>query len=190
VEWASTPWYVFVVSAIVVPVMTEALKKLPLAGQFKAGLAFLASALIAAGGLLLDGRLTWETLVPNLGVVFMTATLVYRLFKGGGGLSALVAWPLVLLVAAICATGCTSYTVNIHENAIRYADSVTFPPGLGEGSSDSGGATATASGGDKGSPGNNNILDGLALLGVIITVGGESTPTSEATLDATVTPAP
>ena len=106
--WLATGRYVFVVSAVLVPAVTELLKKWQAAAQIKQAVAFLVACAVAAGGLLLDGKLTWETLVPNLGVVFTTGTLVYRMFfkEGVPAMMKKLTGLTILVMLAVLVAGC------------------------------------------------------------------------------------
>jgi len=101
---------------------------------------------------------------------------------------------LVLLMLGVGAVGltlcgCTTYNVYFEDGSFRVAESLTVEPG--QGGDDTGGPTASGSGvgGQKMSPGGSNVLDGFAQQGNVIQIGGsETTPTTTADIDATVTP--
>ena len=79
---------------------------------------------------------------------------------------------LLALCIALVLTACTStnYNIDFHEGAFRVADEMKVSPGQGgdDGSSTSSGAVA---GGEDGSPGGSNLLDGFAQQGNIFQIG-------------------
>lgn len=107
-DWANTPWYVFVISGVVMPLVTEVLKKWKAMSQVKTALALAVSCAVAAGGLLIDGKLTWETVLPNMGVVFMTGTVVYRMFFKEGAVKGITKFiaPALLVVMSLSIVAC------------------------------------------------------------------------------------
>jgi hypothetical protein len=133
-EWAQTPWYVFLISAILMPSITEVLKRWQVAQQAKTLVAFVVSCAVAVIGLLIDGKLTWSTLIPNLSMVFMTGTIVYRVFfpRGEGGSTVVktltkVIAPL-LLVSLLMLAGCNT-TPATPEDRGMLNDATTIPEG-------------------------------------------------------------
>jgi len=87
-EWANSPWLTFAVSGLVVPLVVSGLKRWKIGLALKRVLAFVVSFLVAGTGLLLEDKMSWETILPNMGIVFMSATIVYQAFFRGplGGL--------------------------------------------------------------------------------------------------------
>ena len=79
-EWANTPWYILAASAVLMPMIVQFLKRWKTADLLKRVLAFVVSCAVAAGGLLIDDKLSVETLLPNMAVIFMTGMLVYQAF--------------------------------------------------------------------------------------------------------------
>lgn len=180
------PTYMLLVQIVLFPALTEVLKRWSPAAEIKRVVALGVSVLIAAGGLLLGGTLTWESLLGNWALVYATGTLVYQTWsKGGETMTKLIAPAVVLLfVLSLVACGTTTtYNITFQTGAFRVAEELQIEPGQGgdDGSSTTSGETA---GGTESSPGGSNLLRGFAQQGNIFQIGTASKPQTEATVDA------
>ena len=83
-----------------------------------------------------------------------------------------VAAVVPVLALALMLAGCTTtnYNIDFHKGAFRVADKMKIDPGQG---GDDGSSTAGAptTGGEDGSPGGSNVLDGFAQQGNIFQIG-------------------
>lgn len=194
-EWAQTPWYVFVISAVVMPGVTELLKKWSVAQRVKTPVALLVSCAVAAGGLLIDGKLTWETIGPNMSMVFMVGTAVYRMFFKSNGegsaamrtMTKIVAPVLLVALVALAVSGC-AYNDNriiMHEKALWM--NPQNEPSFNDRAGDSSSATPGGGGGGTLSPGNGALIDGTGNMSVIINQGAQGTPTTTTDAKASAT---
>lgn len=77
-----------------------------------------------------------------------------------------------LLLGCVMLAGCTTtnYNIDFHTGAFRVAETMKLDPGQG---GDDGSSTAGAptTGGEDGSPGGSNVLDGFAQQGNIFQIG-------------------
>lgn len=127
-EWAQTPWYIFVVSAVVMPLAVEMFKKWQAMQQVKTLLALLVSCAVAAGGLLIDGKLTWETIGPSMGTVFTLGTVVYRMFfRNPDGKGSAVMKTMSKLIAPILLMTVVMGCQTMDPNAARLAEQSVAP---------------------------------------------------------------
>ena len=99
----------------------------------------------------------------------------------------------LLLVAAVLSTcpACTYNHITFETDCVRFTDKLVVEPGQGSGDLSDTGANADGAGvGGTGkmSPGGSNLLDGSFQFALVIQQGGESSPTTDAKVDATVTP--
>ena len=100
----------------------------------------------------------------------------------------------LLLCCAVLAFGqcaCTYNHITFETDCVRFTDKLVVEPGQGSGDLSDTGANADGAGvGGTGkmSPGGSNLLDGSFQFALVIQQGGESSPTTDAKVDATVTP--